>query len=108
MTDGTAEIEGSFAVHMVELQDFIRESLRQITQGIESARTELASYGVKVAPPMPAMNIRHSDHQIIGNSPKQGGGYSNVYAVEFDVAVVYTQESGSNAKIGVAVGIFGA
>jgi hypothetical protein len=95
---------------MIELKDFIVESLRQIIEGVDTARNELIGTGAMIAPRMTGMIMRkEGNSQLLGNAGTGfGDNFSNLYAVEFDVAVVYSQESGGHAKIGVLAGVLGA
>jgi hypothetical protein len=91
---------------MLELQDFIVASLREIVDGVKKARIELTETGAKVAARVRTTGSNASS-SILGHDDG-GTEWNNIYAVDFDVAITVTQEAGSEAKIGVFAGMFGA
>ena len=104
---------------MIELQDFMVATLKEFIAGIRKARSEMndPDSGLLVAPFIPTAAVE----QAMGYAPTvlpsnfgnhflglaKGGG-QNVYSIEFDVAVTYSQESGGQIKVGVLAGVFGA
>lgn len=92
---------------MVDLKDFVRDSLVQLVSGLNEASVAIAEYGAVVNPK-------------IFNRPKEGGATytlktktgreseAPIQSLEFDIAVVVTEKEGEKATIGVVAAIIGA
>lgn len=90
----------------MDLQDFVTQTLVQITKGVEKAQTELSSIGAVVNPQMKSYLKQTEGGFAAFGWPKDGEGRA-VLLVQFDVAV--TAEKGKHTKggIGVVAGIIG-
>jgi hypothetical protein len=94
-----------FSAHFMELQEFITQSLVQISKAVEDAQRQLEGSGAKVNPAMKRVFPSGSEtHPAYGWPAKEGA--NPVLLVDFDVAV--TAESGKHTKggIGVVAGVF--
>lgn len=88
----------------MQLQDFVAETITQITQGVITAQKHLHSMGAKVNPTMRAVLPKGENHFApFGWAAGEGG--NPVLIVNFDVAVTATEETKTKGGIGVAVGV---
>lgn len=76
---------------MIQLKDFIRESLVQIVEGVKEAQTEVASkkLGGRISPRRGTMNLP-TDAEV--------AGMSVIQHVSFDIAVTVVE--GDEKKVG--------
>lgn len=87
----------------MNLQEFLKEALVQISKGIEEAQKELAETGGRVNPALSTgQGILQQKGELVTRQGKL------VYNVEFDVAVTVSDESGSKAGAGIFVAALGA
>ena len=82
----------------MNIEDFVSETLVQITKGVVKAQRELESTGALVNPTMRFVIKEHS----IGEAAMRGGEV--VGMVEFDVAVRATEGKETKGGIGVVAG----
>ena len=88
---------------MVQLKDFVSETLRQIVEGVREAQKQLPKEGIAPEPFQPG----GVDAQKLGGYiAAASGGLRLIQPVEFDVAVTVTEGSKTAGGIGVAVGLF--
>jgi len=89
----------------IQLKDFIRETLIQITHGVREAQEQLAETGAIISPR--SIEPSPDDPKVFGFlCPKEQAGISFrpiVHLVKFDVAVLATEKSESGGKVGVSV-----
>ena len=93
----------------MELQQFIKTTLVQIANGIIAANEALADTSARVNPRnlIPAGEDQQHYGYVLQES--EATKYKRpVETIEFDVALVATEESGSTGGIGVAIGFIGA
>jgi len=85
----------------MNLDDYIAETLRQITSGVTKAHAALEQTGAEINPHLRSNSTINS---VIGMIPTEESG---VYAqlVRFDVALTVKEETGTKGGIGVATGI---
>ena len=100
---------------MEELSDFIVETINQIARAIEKGNSDprLRESGAAISPMMDWQNITDKGgiSRIIGWNPWNGADprpIQPIIAIDFDVAVTFTQESGAHGKIGIFSGLVGA
>jgi hypothetical protein len=94
-------------IHM-ELKDFVKESLVQISKGVEEANVELSESDAMVNPLHVAMHSENA--QSYGRTKKRDPGNLNepdsrvIQKVDFDVAVVVEagQQGTAGAKLSIA------
>jgi hypothetical protein len=86
----------------MELKDFIRESLVQISQGIEEANEGLSDSSALVNPNNVYVNA--GDRQNYGRLDESKSYNRIVEVVEFDVAVTAGDENEAGGKFGIKVG----
>lgn len=93
----------------MDLKDFIRETLVQITKGIEEADSELESSAAIVNPRNVAVD--HSGNaQHLGSLQEESSDtyyLDSVQAIDFDVSVHAKEGSEASAKGGISVGSIG-
>jgi hypothetical protein len=93
---------------MVELKDFVRDSIVQIVAGARAAADEVAEHGA-VVNPRPARVLPDANYYRF---KEQGAGESTPYAeienIEFDVAVTAMKQEGERASVGVVAAVIGA
>jgi hypothetical protein len=85
----------------VELKDFVKETLSQISAGVAEAMDEVRENGGCVNPAAFA--------KVKVPEPSHFGAYEkgkNIFLVDFDVAVTATKESGTNAGAKLTVANF--
>jgi hypothetical protein len=85
----------------MNIEDFVRETLVQITNGVTQAQRQLDPTGALVNPRMKAIGKEHS----IGEVYMHAGEV--VSFVEFDVAVGATEGKETKGGIGVVAGVIG-
>lgn len=83
----------------MELKEFVRETLLQITQGVKEAQEATSEYGAVINPSAYAHDSDY-DYAVIKNKKLP------VQNVEFEVALTATTGEGSKSGIGVAFGAF--
>jgi hypothetical protein len=86
----------------MELQEFIKESLIQIVEGVSEAQEEVRSKGAVINP----TNLQFDSKQIpgTGNTEKD----KNISRlIDFDIAVTTTEGSKTKGGIGIHVGMIG-
>lgn len=81
----------------MDLQEFVRTTLVQITRGVQDAQTSVRENGGYVSPPShsPVKNEAHFDNLHDGQV---------VFLVDFDVAVTVNETTGTNAEAKLKVG----
>lgn len=85
----------------MELKDFIKETLTQITLGVKEAQEATKDQGVIINPEKVATGGS-------GNKYLKSEGWRYVQDVEINVAVTVNEKEGSKAGIGVVAGFFSA
>lgn len=88
----------------MQLQEFIRESLVQIVNGVRDAQATISGSETSGAI-SPAIRNNWSAMEAKGVLLTESG--VPVQTVEFDVSVTATEGTGTKAGIGIAVGILG-
>ena len=83
----------------MELKDFVKETLLQITQGIKEAQEATEEYG-SVINPSSYNSGENYNHATIKNKKYP------IQDVEFEVALTASTEEGNKSGIGVAFGAF--
>lgn len=84
---------------MLQLDDFVAETLSQIVSGVRKAREETGLRGIGVRPSSaPAVNASNPDVVLTE-------GRAAAQSVRFDVALTVAENTGSSAKIGVVSGL---
>ncbi|MBW4048724.1 MAG: hypothetical protein HIU89_12580 [Proteobacteria bacterium] len=83
----------------MELQEFIKQSLVQIVNGMAEAQQEVAAKGASVNP----SGLKLKDDQVKGHSVSNDGNVTQ--HIEFDVAVTTTEGTGTKGGIGVVMGV---
>ena len=91
---------------VIELQDFVAQSLTQIINGVKQAQSAIGNSGGEINPALHKLNPNSAN--LIGW--QQIGIYPDaiVYSVDFDLALTTSVGDGTKAGIGVFSGIFGA
>jgi len=91
----------------MNLQEFIRETLVQISHGITQANTELKGAGARVNP----LNVHpylHTSDKVYGRIDNEAASHAPIVElVEFDVALAVTEGKETKGGIGIAVGTIG-
>lgn len=87
----------------MELKDFIRESLVQISQGIEEANEVLKDSTAMVNPNN--VYVNSGDRQNYGRLDEAQKYNRIVEVVEFDVAVTARDENEAGGRFGIKVGV---
>jgi len=85
----------------VELKDFVKETLIQISSGVNAAISEVRESGGYVNPAV-KIDITKSDGSHFSNLPTG----QNVFLIDFDVAVSVEEQSGTNAEAKIKVASF--
>lgn len=83
----------------MELKDFIKSTLAQITLGVKEAQDELKDTGVLINPSGLQTDSKGFKHL-------QTNGFRYVQDVEINVGIVATDNDGKKAGIGVFTGLF--
>lgn len=83
----------------MELKDFVKETLLQITQGVKEAQEATFEYGAVINPGTYASGENYN-HAVIKNKKYP------IQDVEFEVALTATTGEGNKSGIGVAFGAF--
>lgn len=83
----------------MELKEFIKETLVQISEGIEAAQTEVRESGGFVNPAH-RVKVDNSDKSHFGST--ENG--QNIFLVDFDVSVTVTEGTGTDAQAKLKVG----
>lgn len=83
----------------MELQDFIKQSIVQIVNGVFEAQKEVADKGASVNP----SGLHLKGDQIKGHAVTNDGNVTQ--HIEFDVAVTTTEGTGTKGGIGVVAGV---
>ncbi|MCU7850059.1 MAG: hypothetical protein KZQ89_19125 [Candidatus Thiodiazotropha sp. (ex Lucinoma kastoroae)] len=83
----------------MDLKDFVKETLVQISSGVKDAQDDVRALG-GYANPAARVQVRESDSSHLA----QIGGGQNVFMIDFDVAISVIEESeaGAEAKLKVA------
>ena len=89
----------------MELKDFVRESLVQISTGISEASEALKETNAHINPKNVYVNAEN--RQNYGRLVHDKSYYPVVEFVEFDVAVHISEGSETNGKIGISIGSIG-
>ncbi len=84
---------------MIELREFVKESICQIIQGVADAQVACSKAQARINPP--GLNYSKSKSDTLFWDPKSG---LVAERVEFDVAVTATDEKGTKGGIGIFVG----
>lgn len=83
----------------MELQEFVKETLLQITKGVKEAQEATIEYGAVINPSCYASGEEYN-HAVIKNRKYP------IQDVEFEVALTATTGEGNKSGIGVAFGAF--
>ncbi|HHF2855212.1 TPA: hypothetical protein ACPJZ8_004438 [Vibrio diabolicus] len=75
----------------MELQQFVKEALTQITLGVKEAQADIRDAGGCLNP---AVRISHQPSQSHVSSLSDG---QNIYTVDFDIAISVTENSDTSA-----------
>ncbi|MCG9663449.1 hypothetical protein L1D26_10275 [Vibrio mediterranei] len=75
----------------MELQQFVKEALIQITQGVKEAQSQIRESGGCLNP---AVRISQQPSQSHVSSLSDG---QNIYTVDFDIAISVSENSGTSA-----------
>ena len=81
---------------MANLQDFISETLVQITEGVKAAQTKIAVSGAMINPKEMAM-----DNSVPYWRGEKAGNYLVGQTIEFDIAVVASEEKNIKGGMGI-------
>lgn len=87
----------------MDLKDFVKESLVQISKGINEANLELSETGAMINPLNITINTENSQAYGRTGKPANKGDSRVVENVDFDVAVV--AESGAQTNAGLKLSI---
>jgi len=82
----------------MELKDFVKETLSQISEGIQESLAPVRNAGGYVNPAT-RINTKSTDSSHFASMDAG----RNVFLVDFDVAVTVTEETGTNAKAKLSV-----
>ena len=91
---------------MVELKDFVRDSILQIVAGIAEAQAAVDEYGASVNPP-PANNPREGAVRYIAEGADGKNVPAFVQDFEFDVALTARDATTDGATVAVLAGLIG-
>ncbi len=83
----------------MELKDFIKMTLKEISLGIKEAQDETKGTGVIINPGGLAVGDQ-------GDKYLRYGGWRYVQDIEINVAITVTEGEGTKAGLGVVIGIF--
>lgn len=83
----------------MELKDFVKETLLQITQGVKEAQEATAEYGGVINP------SSYNSGETYNHATIKNKKYP-IQDVEFEVALTASTEEGNKSGIGVAFGAF--
>jgi hypothetical protein len=86
----------------MELREFVKKALVEIAEAVVDAQAEADHVGARVNPAM-----FESPHARRPSIEAQGWPIHEITTVEFDIAVMATEESSSRAGIAVLGGVFG-
>jgi hypothetical protein len=89
----------------MELKDFVRESLVQISNGISEASEELKDTSAHINPKN--VYVNSDNRQNYGRLVNDKSYYPVVELIEFDVAVHASEGTETNGKIGISIGSIG-
>jgi hypothetical protein len=91
---------------VIELQEFVSQTLVQIIKGVRQAQIEIGGTGGEISPTIDNLNSNNTN--LIGW--KKSGIFveSVISPAEFDLALTTTIGDGTKAGIGVFSGLFGA
>ncbi len=87
---------------MLQLEDFVSETLKQIINGVKSAQKHAAEYGARINPD--SLTFRTDQGHVKMWDQKTG---IVAQEVDFDVAVTTSQESKTKGGVGIFVGPVG-
>jgi hypothetical protein len=85
----------------MELKDFIKETLTQITLGVKEAQELTKDHGVIINPDKVGTGSK-------GDKYLRNDGWRFVQDIEINVAVTVNEREGSKGGIGVVAGLFSA
>ena len=85
----------------MELKEFIKETIKQITLGVSEAQTELKETGAIINPS--GMSVGDKGDKYLRHD-----GWRYVQDVEINVAISLTDKEGSKGGLGVVGGLFSA
>ena len=91
----------------MDLKDFVKESLVQISKGIEEANEELSGTGAMINPLNITINTESSQAYGRTGSPANKGDSRVVENVDFDVAVVAEAGAQTNAGLKLSIASIG-
>ena len=91
----------------MDLQQFISESLTQISEGIKNAQAKTEAHGTKINP-----NLKNISSNNIGHMPEgcylvMGKTTRLVSMVQFDIALTITTDRTTEGKIGIGIAAVG-
>lgn len=84
----------------MELKEFIKQSLTQISQGVKESQDELKEYDAIIAP---GKTLKNGEYYYVRNDSH---GNQQVTEIKFKVGLTINESSGSKGGIGVISGIF--
>lgn len=93
----------------MNLKEFIKETITEISSAITECNNELSSNGT-IVNPRNVFGAAHGSEKIYGYMAKPTEEKNNrrpVHLVNFDVAVTATDKTGKKGGIGIAVGSIG-
>ncbi|RJO60288.1 hypothetical protein C4544_05350 [candidate division WS5 bacterium] len=93
----------------MNLKDFIKETISEISKAIVEANAELSNAGTIVNPKNVAGSYKDTE-KVYGFMLKESENKDYrrpVHLIEFDVAVTATDQKGTKGGIGVMVGVIG-
>lgn len=85
----------------MKLEDFVSDTITQITRGVLSAQGQLQDTGALVNPKLQTMGVECS----IGEVERRPG--ERVSLLEFDIALTVSESTETKGGIAVAVGLLG-
>jgi hypothetical protein len=95
----TGGVEAKMEARVMDLKDFVKNSLIQIIEGVKAADAECAALGARIAPKVTSSRDRRSMDIKTGE---------DVHVVSFDVAVVATEEKSSTGGGGLKIAVISA
>jgi|MTBAKMStandDraft_1061839.scaffolds.fasta_scaffold08337_4 hypothetical protein len=85
----------------MQLQDFIKESLLQIINGIAETQKQKLPHNAEISPYITVENIRTTEKKM-----KPQYTWQHATPVKFDIAVTAEESTGTKGGVGVVAGIF--
>lgn len=82
----------------MQLKDFLKDTLVQISQGIEEAHQDLKESGTLISPTYQ----RNGAYEQMVHTPDRSN-YPTIQFIDFDVAVSASEEKGNTGGVGVSI-----